>query len=108
MVASTIISTSVVAWLLIVILSVPLAVGRPGLRCVPLDDRETGAIRRFIRLVIVLGAASWVIAASLYLTRVGEGFPRLLLIPAGLVICDMSLCALARIRPRLSGFGRVF
>ena len=42
-VASLIISTSVVAWLLVVVLSLPLAVGRPGLRCVPLDNREATA-----------------------------------------------------------------
>jgi len=65
-VASLIISTSVVAWLLIVVLAAPLAVGRPGLRCVPLDDREAAAIRRFILQVIALGAASWIIGVSLY------------------------------------------
>jgi moderate conductance mechanosensitive channel len=107
MVASTIISTSVVAWLLAAILSVPLAVGRPGLRCVPLDDREAAAVRRFIRRTVTLAAASWIITASLYLTWVGEGLPRLLLILAGLLICAMSLRALARIRSRLSGFGRI-
>src|SRR5215470_5755254 len=44
-VASLIISTSVVAWLLIVVLSLPLAVRRPGLRCIPLSDRGAAAIR---------------------------------------------------------------
>ena len=107
MVASTIISTSAVAWLFVAILSVPLAVGRPGLRCVPLDDREAAAVRRFIRQVVTFAAASWIITASLYLTWVGEGLPRLLLILAGLVICAMSLRALARIRFRLSGFGKI-
>jgi len=56
-VASLIISTSIVAWLLIVVLGVPLAVGRPGLRCVPLNDRPAAAIRRFIQQVVALGAA---------------------------------------------------
>ena len=70
-VASLIISTSVVAWLLIVVLAVPLAVGRSGLRCVPLDDREAAAIRRFILQVVALGAASWIIGVSLYLSWVG-------------------------------------
>jgi hypothetical protein len=42
-VASLIISTSVAAWLLIVILSLPLAVSRPGLRCVPLIARQRGS-----------------------------------------------------------------
>jgi small-conductance mechanosensitive channel len=107
MVASLIISTSVVAWLLIVILSLPLAVGRPGLRCVPLDDREVTAIRRFIGRIVGLGAASWIIGVSLYLSWVGQGFPRLLLVLTGLAICVMSLRALARIRSQLHGFGRM-
>ena len=107
MVASLVISTSVVAWLLFVVLSLPLAVGRPGLRCVPLDDREAAAIHRFIGRIVALGAASWIIGVSLYLSLVGEGLPRLLLVAVGLVICAMSLRALARIRSRLSGFSRM-
>src|SRR6516164_1055368 len=105
-VASLIISTSIVAWLLIVVLGVPLAVGRPGLRCVPLDDEEAAAIRQFIQRVVALGAASWIIGVSLYLSWVGEGLPRLLLVLVGIVICAMSLRALARIRTRFSGFAR--
>ena len=107
-VASLIISTSVVAWLLIVVLAAPLAVGRPGLRCIPLDDREAAAIRRFILQVIALGAGSWIIGVSLYLSWVGEGLPRLLLVLVGLVIGAMSLRALAKIRARFSGFARVY
>jgi hypothetical protein len=48
-VASLIISTSVVAWLLFVVVSLPLAVSRPGLRFVPLSDREAAEICRFMR-----------------------------------------------------------
>jgi hypothetical protein len=107
MVASLVISTSVVAWLLFVVLSLPLAVDRPGLRCVPLDDREAAAIRRFIGRIVALGAASWIIGVSLYLSLVGEGLPRLLLVAVGLVICAMSLRALARIRSRSNGFSRM-
>ena len=107
MVASLIVSTSVVAWLLIVVLSLPLAIARPGLRCVPLDDREAAAIRRFMGRIVALGAASWITGVSLYLSWVGAGFPRLLLILVGLVICAMSLRALARIRSRFSGFARM-
>src|SRR5215472_1447267 len=106
-IASLIISTSVVAWLLIVVLAAPLAVGRPGLRCVPLDDREAAAIRRFILQVVAL-AASWIIGVSLYLSWVGDGLPRLLLVLVGLVICAMSLRALAKIRTRFSGFARAY
>ena len=51
-VASLIISTTVVAWLLMVILSLPLAVSRPGLCCVPLSDREAAAIRQFIARIV--------------------------------------------------------
>jgi len=107
MVGSLIISTTVVAWLLIVALSLPLAIGRPGLRCVPLDDREAAAIRRFMVRIVALGAASWITGVSLYLSWVGAGFPRLLLILVGMVICAMSLRALARIRSRFSGFARM-
>jgi len=107
-VASLIISTSIVAWLLIVVLSAPLAVGRSGLRCVPLDEREAAAIRRFIQRVVALGAASWIIGVSLYLSWVGDGLPRLLLVLVGLVICAMSLRALAKIRTRFSGFARAY
>jgi small-conductance mechanosensitive channel len=108
MVASTVVSMSVSAWLAVVLLSLPLAVGRSGLRSVPLDDREAAAIRRFIWQIIALGAASWVVAASLSLTWIGKGLPRLLLIFASLVICSISLRSLARIRSRLSGFGRIW
>jgi len=99
---------SVSAWLAVVFLSLPLAVGRPGVRSVPLDGREASAIRRFIRQIVAVGAASWIVAASFYMTWIGEGLPRLLLIFAGLVICAISLRALARIRSRLSGFGRIW
>src|SRR5712671_5733601 len=108
MVVSTVISMSVSAWLAVVLLSLPLAVDRPGLRSVPLDGREAAAIRRFIGQVVAIGAASWIVAASFYLIWIGKGLPRLLLIFAGLVICAMSLRALARIRSRLSGFGRIW
>jgi small-conductance mechanosensitive channel len=76
------------------------------LRCVPLDDQEAAAIRRFIQRVVALGAASWIIGVGLYLSWVGEGLPRLLLVLVGLVICAMSLRALTRIRARLGGFAR--
>ena len=101
MVASLIISTSVVAWLLIVLLSLPLAVGRPGLRCVPLDGREAAAIRRFIGRIVALGAASWMIGVSLYLSWVGEGLPRLLLVLVGAPSRCEAPHALGR--PRLVG-----
>jgi small-conductance mechanosensitive channel len=107
MVASLVVSTSVVAWLLVVMLSLPLAVGRSGLRCVPLDDRDAAAMRRFIERIVALGATSWIIGVGLYFSLVGEGLPRLLLVLVGLVICAMSLRALARIRSRFSGFARM-
>jgi small-conductance mechanosensitive channel len=107
MVASLVVSTSVVAWLLVVVLSLPLAVGRSGLRCVPLDDRDAAAMRRFIERIVALGATSWIIGVGLYFSLVGEGLPRLLLVLVGLVICAMSLRALPRIRSRFSGFARM-
>ena len=106
-VVSLIISTSVVAWLLVVVLSLPLAISRPGLRCVPLGDREAAAIRRFIGRIVTLGAVSWIIVVSLYLSWVGDGLPRLVLVAVGLVICAMSLRALVRIRSRFSGFAKI-
>jgi hypothetical protein len=102
-VVSLIISTSVVAWFLFVLLSLPLAVGRPGVRCVPLSDREAAAILGFTGRIIALGAASWIIGVSLYLSWVGEGLPRLLLVAVGLVICAISLRALGRMRSRFNG-----
>jgi len=106
-VVSLIISTSVVAWLLVVVLSLPLAVSRPGLRCVPLGDREAAAIRRFIGRIVTLGAVSWIIVVSFYLSWVGDGLPRLVLVAVGLVICAMSLRALVRIRSRFNGFAKI-
>src|SRR5215472_4522463 len=106
-VASLIISTFVVAWLLIVVLSLPLAVSRPGLRCVPLTDREVAAIRRFIARIVTLGAVSWITVVSLYLSWVGDGLPRLVLVVVGLVIGATSLHALGRIRSRFNGFANL-
>ena len=106
-VASLIISTSVVAWLLIVVLSLPLAVSRPGLRCVPLSDREAAAIRRFVARIVTLGAVSWITVVSLYLSWVGDGLPRLVLVVVGLVIGATSLYALGRIRSCFNGFANL-
>src|SRR6516164_8496234 len=106
-VVSLIISTSVVAWLLVVVLSLPLAVSRPGLRCVPLGDREAATIRLFIGRIVTLGAVSWIIVVSFYLSWVGDGLPRLVLVAVGLVICAMSLRALVRIRSRFNGFAKI-
>jgi hypothetical protein len=105
-VASLIISTTVVARLLFVVLSLPLAVGRPGLRCVQLSDREAWEIRRFIARIVALGAASWITVVSLYLSWVGDGLPRLVLVVVGLVICAISLRGLRRIRSRFNGFAK--
>src|SRR5215472_3461122 len=106
-VASLIISTSIVAWLLFVVLSLPLAVNRPGLRCVPLSDREAAEVRRFILRIVSLGAVSWITVVSLYLSWVGDGLPRLVLVVVGLVICAISLHALGRIRSRFSAFANM-
>jgi moderate conductance mechanosensitive channel len=104
MVAGTIISTSTLSWLAAAILAVPLGVGRPGLRCVPLGDAEAAVTRRFVARIIAFGAASWIVAASLSLAAIGEGLPRLLMIAAGFVICAVVLRALARINSRFKGF----
>jgi small-conductance mechanosensitive channel len=106
-VASLIISTSVVAWLLFVVVSLPLAVSRPGLRLVPLSDREAAEICRFIAWIVTLGAISWITVVSLYLAWVGDGLPRLVLVVVGLVICAITLAALARTRSRYSGFAKM-
>jgi hypothetical protein len=107
MVASTIIANSLIAWFSIVLLSLPLAAGRPGLRWGPLGDREAAAIRRFVVRLVAIGGVSWIIAATLFLMQIGAGLPRLLMILSGAAICALSLDALARIRRRLSGFGGV-
>src|SRR5215471_17019063 len=106
-VASPIISTSVVAWLLIVVLSLPPAVSRPGLRYVPLSDRKAAEVRRFILRIVSLGAVSWITVVSLYLSWVGDGLPRLVLVVVGLVIGATSLHALGRIRSRFNGFAKL-
>jgi len=106
-VASLIISTSVVAWLLIVVLSLPPAVSRPGLRYVPLSDRKAAEVRRFILRIVSLGAVSWITVVSLYLSWVGDGLPRLVLVVVGLVIGATSLHALGRIRSRFNGFAKL-
>src|SRR5215472_3610024 len=106
-VASLIISTSVVAWLLIVVLSLPLAVSRPGLRYAPLSDRKAAEVRRFILRIVSLGAVSWITVVSLYLSWVGDGLPRLVLVVVGLVIGATSLHALGRIRSRFNGFAKM-
>ena len=105
-VASLITSTSIVAWLLFVVLSLPLAVNRPGLRCVPLGDREAAEIRRFIARIVTLGAVSWITVVSLYLSWVGDGLPRLVLVVVGLVIGAISLHGLGRMRARFNGFAK--
>jgi len=105
-VASLITSTSIVAWLLFVVLSLPLAVNRPGLRCVPLSDREAAEIRRFIARIVTLGAVSWITVVSLYLSWVGDGLPRLVLVVVGLVIGAISLHGLGRMRARFNGFAK--
>ena len=84
----------------------PLAVNRPGLRCVPLSDREAAEIRRFIARIVTLGAVSWITVVSLYLSWVGDGLPRLVLVVVGLVIGAISLHGLVRMRARFNGFAK--
>jgi small-conductance mechanosensitive channel len=77
------------------------------LRCVPLSDREAAAIRRFMARIVTLGAVSWITVVSLYLSWVGDGLPRLVLVVVGLMICAISLRALGRMQSRFSGFARM-
>ncbi|MGH6797031.1 MAG: mechanosensitive ion channel family protein, partial [Roseiarcus sp.] len=97
---------SAIAWLIIVTLSAPLAVGRPVLRIVPLDDREAQRTRNFLLRVIVLGAGGFVLAESLFLLWFGAGLPRLILIVLAMAIGALCLNELAHIRSRLDGFMR--
>jgi len=107
-IADMVISTSSIAWFGIVFLSLPLGVDRPGLRLFPIDEADAAVLRRFIRHVLIFGAASWVIASGLYYVWIGEGLPRLIMVTTGVVACGMCLRGLARAQRHLTGFGRVW
>jgi hypothetical protein len=105
--ASAVLVNSVVAWIAAVVLAVPLAANRPGLRLLPLDDDEARVALRFLRRVIVIGAASWLVAESLFLVWFGDGVPRLILLAASIVIGVLCLHALRRMS-RLTHFERMW
>ncbi len=97
-----------VAWFAFALLSQPLAALRPGLRCLPLDDATARRIHRFLRRVIALGAIGWIAAESLFLLWIGDGVPRLILIATAVAIAVLCLRELARLRPRLARFERIW
>src|SRR5215831_4927605 len=59
------------------------------------------------RGLVFTGTETFQKVASLYLSWVGDGLPRLVLVVVGLVIGATSLYALTRIRPRFGGFAKL-
>jgi small-conductance mechanosensitive channel len=104
MVTSAVIINSAVAWLIAVLLLLPIAAKRPNLRLLPIDDPQAKWARNFVRRVVVTGAASWLLAESLFLVWLGDGVPRLILIAAAAAIGVFWLRALSRLRHRFTGF----
>lgn len=107
MVTGAILINSAIAWVADVVIGVPFAAKRSGLRLLPLSDDEAHTLRVFLRRIIALGVASWLVAESLFLVRLGDGVPRIILIAASLVIGALCLRALSRIPPR-SHFDRMW
>jgi small-conductance mechanosensitive channel len=104
MVTSAVIINSAVAWFIAILLLLPVAAKRPSLRLLPIDDAQAKSARNFVRRVVVVGAASWLLAESLFLVWLGDGVPRIILIAAAAVIGVFWLRALSRLRHRFTGF----
>ena len=107
-VLNMVITTSSIIWFAIVFLSLPLGIGRPGLRLFPIDEADAIVLHRFIWQVLLLGGGSWIAASAFYYCWIGEGLPRLIMVSAGLVAGAMCMRGLARARQYLTGFGRVW
>ena len=104
MVTSALIINSAVAWFIAIVLQLPIAAKRPALRPLPIDDAQAKRARNFVRRVVVIAAASWILAESLFLVWLGDGVPRLILIAAAAVVGVLWLRALSRLRYRFTGF----
>jgi small-conductance mechanosensitive channel len=104
MVTSAVAINSAVAWFIAVVLQLPVAYKRPGLRLLPLDEVQAKRARDFVRRVVGVAAGSWLLAESLFLVWLGDGVPRLILIVAAAVIGLFCLRALSRLRHRFTGF----
>ena len=104
MVTGALIINSAVAWFIAILLLLPVAAKRPNLRLLPIDDAQAKRARDFVRRVVVIGAASWLLAESLFLVWLGDGVPRIILIAAAAVIGVFWLRALSRLRHRFTGF----
>jgi small-conductance mechanosensitive channel len=104
MVTGAVIINSAVAWFIAILLLLPVAAKRPNLRLLPIDDAQAKRARNFVRRVVVTGAASWLLAESLFLVWLGDGVPRIILIAAAAVIGVFWLRALSRLRHRFTGF----
>ncbi|MBV9826237.1 MAG: mechanosensitive ion channel [Alphaproteobacteria bacterium] len=102
------VTTSSIVWFASVFLSLPLGVGRPGLRLFPIDETDAAVLRSFIRHVLLLGGGSWTAASGLYYCWIGEGLPRLIMVAAGLLAGAMCVRGLARAWQHLVGFGKVW
>jgi small-conductance mechanosensitive channel len=108
MVLSAIIVNSAVAWGALVLIELPIAVGRPGLRLFTFGDGPAQRSRDLARRVVGLGIASWLLAECLYLVWIGSGLPRLILIVAAIAIAFMCLRVLLRLTPVFHGFQKIW
>jgi moderate conductance mechanosensitive channel len=106
--AMALVTDSALAWIGAVLVVAPLGVGRPQLRLLPIGDSEASWARGVLLRIIVVGAGAWLLAETLYRVWLGDGAARLILIAATVGIAWRSLAALARIRPRLAGFARLW
>ena len=104
MVTSALIVNSAVAWVIAVLLQLPIAAKRPALRLWPLDDAQAKRGRTFVHRVVGIATGAWLLAESLFLMWLGDGVPRLILIAAAAAIGLLCLRALSRLRNRFHGF----
>ncbi|MDB5411236.1 MAG: mechanosensitive ion channel family protein [Rhodospirillales bacterium] len=108
MVLSAVIVNSAVAWFVLVLVELPVAVRRPALRLFPFDGAAARRGRDAMRRVVVLGIVAWLLAECLYLAWIGSGLPRLILIVAAVAIAVMCLRILWRVAPYFHGFGKIW
>jgi small-conductance mechanosensitive channel len=108
MVLSAILVNSAVAWLVLVLIELPIAATRPGLRLFPFGDGPAQRSRDLARRVVGVGIAAWLLAECLFLVWIGGGLPRLILILAAAAIAFMCLRVLFRLARYFHGLRRIW
>jgi hypothetical protein len=106
--AAALLSDATIAWLVAKLVTLPFAPRRPHLRLLPIGDVAAVWGVRVIRRLILIGAGSWLVAEALYMTWVGHGIARLIVIAGTVAIAVYALDALVKMRPRLTGFARLW